>query len=484
MLLGTAYLVSGVFQNSLWFDEAYTVGLISNDFFEMIKLATYDVHPHLYYILLKLFTLVFGSSFIAIRLFSVLGSVLCASLGFTHIRRDFGERMGYTFTLVYFLCGSTLRYSLQMRMYTWAAYFVGLTALYAYRLYKGENSQKNQIIFCVFSILSAYTHHFALFVVCAINIALLISTIRRKEPLNNWLKLAIIQVVAYIPGAIVFLVQVLIGGASWIRVIWPDVVFNIVSYHIFGDELYAVLEKEGLYKGVGMVFLGLFVLFLLVMWKRRKEPKKYDSESENTRIGANLALVIFGATVLFSLIISLMRDIYYIRYTYTMHLLLVFAIAYVISGSVQLWKRVLAIVIMALFLIYPAYVIFSTHYDETNNAVVNEISPDIKENDVFMFDSSACYVVSAYHTSNTSYYLHNAPWPADAMRAFGKDARIVSDMDEIDFDSIDGKIYLIGKGEPYEYLTSAEDYVLTSEKSIYMKYHDYYFDISVFERVK
>ena len=53
LFAGAAYLISGCFSNSLWFDESFTVGLMNHtSLFEMIKWSSYDVHPHLYYIIL------------------------------------------------------------------------------------------------------------------------------------------------------------------------------------------------------------------------------------------------------------------------------------------------------------------------------------------------------------------------------------------------------------------------------------------------
>jgi uncharacterized membrane protein len=76
ILVSGAIYLGGCFQNSLWFDDAYTVGLMNQNFLGVIKWATFDVHPHLYYVMLKLFTLVFGNTLPVMRIFSVIGAVL------------------------------------------------------------------------------------------------------------------------------------------------------------------------------------------------------------------------------------------------------------------------------------------------------------------------------------------------------------------------------------------------------------------------
>ena len=182
LVLGTAFLASGAFTPVLWFDESYTVGLMNHDFWDMCVIASYDVHPHLYYILLKLVTMVTGNSIVVMRLFSVLGGALIGLLGYTHIRRDFGARVGFWFSFFTFAMPVMFKYALQIRMYTWAALFITLTAIYAWRAaYQPERWKKNWILFAVFSLASAYTHYFGLFSVIVINLFLLAYTLKNRQ---------------------------------------------------------------------------------------------------------------------------------------------------------------------------------------------------------------------------------------------------------------------------------------------------------------
>ena len=43
--------VCGIFTNSMWADEVFTVELLSHPFKEIIKIAILDVHPPLYYLI-------------------------------------------------------------------------------------------------------------------------------------------------------------------------------------------------------------------------------------------------------------------------------------------------------------------------------------------------------------------------------------------------------------------------------------------------
>ena len=205
LVIGTAIFTLFAFNKNIWFDEAYTIGLVRHGVADIFKLHIYDVHPFLYYFLLKIFTFVFGSSLLSMRLFSVIGAVMLSLLGLTHIRRDFGEKVGFWFSFFSVFCASTLYYAEQIRMYSWATFFVALAGIYAYRLGKNDGI-KNSALFVLFSVCAAYTHYFALFAVAAVNIVLLVHKIRQKQ-LFRWFATAASQIILYIPGALIFLKQ-------------------------------------------------------------------------------------------------------------------------------------------------------------------------------------------------------------------------------------------------------------------------------------
>ena len=67
-----------------------------------------------------------------------------------------------------------------IRMYSWSALFVSLSAIYAYRVYS-QNKVSLYVYFVIFSLLAAYSHYFATFTIVLINIILLINQIKNRE---------------------------------------------------------------------------------------------------------------------------------------------------------------------------------------------------------------------------------------------------------------------------------------------------------------
>ena len=104
IILGTIFILIPAIHSNIWFDESYSVSIANKSFIDIWKITGNDVHPALYYWMLHIIYLIFGTNIIIYRLFSALGIILLGIIGYTHIRKDFGEKTGIIFSyLSYFL---------------------------------------------------------------------------------------------------------------------------------------------------------------------------------------------------------------------------------------------------------------------------------------------------------------------------------------------------------------------------------------------
>lgn len=71
LLLGTSLRLYQLTERSVWFDEAFSWRLIQFPWSEIVTRTAADVHPPLYYLVLKTWSLVFGDSVLALRSFSM-----------------------------------------------------------------------------------------------------------------------------------------------------------------------------------------------------------------------------------------------------------------------------------------------------------------------------------------------------------------------------------------------------------------------------
>jgi uncharacterized membrane protein len=82
VIVGISLRISDIETRDYWYDEAFTGVTVRQPFAEMMRIVIADVHPPLYYWLLKGWSLVAGTSPIALRLFSVTFGVAMIVLAF------------------------------------------------------------------------------------------------------------------------------------------------------------------------------------------------------------------------------------------------------------------------------------------------------------------------------------------------------------------------------------------------------------------
>ncbi len=472
LFAGAVIFLAGCFQNSLWYDEAFTVGMMSYEGFEGLKWAIFDVHPHLYYFLLRLFTFVFGKSLVAMRIFSAIGGILFVSLGFTHIRKDFGKEVGFWFSFCSIFSASTLFYSVEIRMYTWAAYFVALAAIYAFRMYNCPEKRSCRILFLIFSLASAYTHYFGLFTVAIINVLLLYHTKKEKRNIKQWLQNAAVQIGCYLPCGVMLVVQIYHGSAGWITVNFPDVVLDFVSYHLLGDTLLKVAGDSKIkYIVIGVLCYALYILAGIYLWKASMPQKQ-----KNALI--NAAKVYYGV-VFFSLSLSLFKPVYHIRYTVVFCGFLFFMMALLMSSlKGRMAKISMALALIAVFVL-QSWGIYKTRYDQSANYVREYANEHFQKEDDILFDGVDGFVISVQCPENDTYFYNSGGWLVqENYRTFGENTHIVDELKDTKYSN---RVWTLGRGDCYKYLIS-QGYIETQSTQISTVYHNYKFNLVLLER--
>ncbi len=157
ILAMTIYICRNI---TLDWDEAYSVQMITKySFLEMFRVTAEDIHPPLYYILLRLFSMVFGTGVFALKLLSVLFTGLVMLLSITKIRKNWGGAAAFLFNLVVGLGPQFNFYSVNIRMYSLSLFFVMWCALLAYDIIQGKG-KCSWVLFVLSALGGAYTHYF------------------------------------------------------------------------------------------------------------------------------------------------------------------------------------------------------------------------------------------------------------------------------------------------------------------------------------
>lgn len=115
---------------SMWFDEAYTAKVAQQSIPALIHSSVIDVHPPLYYLLLKGWSALFGQSDFALRSLSMVAGALAGGVTLLLIRRLFGGKVMLGALPFIVFAPFLLRYDIEARMYALAS-LIGVVATYA-----------------------------------------------------------------------------------------------------------------------------------------------------------------------------------------------------------------------------------------------------------------------------------------------------------------------------------------------------------------
>ena len=226
-----------IFNDSIWLDEAFSLSMISQGFIDIIKNTAIDVHPPLYYIILKSFT--WGINFFlkdniiwASKCFSMLPILLLIIISYKDISKIFGKRTAFLFNIFILGMPQIIKYAIEIRMYSLGLLFVTLFYI-SYIKWDKENTNKNLCKMTIYSAMSAYTHYFAGVSVGCIYIIVLIELLIKKDyrRLKNIIYSLVFLFVSYLPWLVVLGKQIFVVKESyWIENITSDTIKEFLKY--------------------------------------------------------------------------------------------------------------------------------------------------------------------------------------------------------------------------------------------------------------
>lgn len=265
--------------DALWFDEAYSVGMAAHSFEEIWTIGAADVHPVLYYWMLHCVYLVLGQNIVAYRLVSVIGAMTLAMLGYTHVRKDFGSKVGMLFSALVFLVPWSMHVAFQIRMYAWLMVAVMVAAIYGWRLTarlfrsgRGESAPLPLswwALLALASVVAAYLHYYGAIAAFCIQLMVLVAVVcqpqGRKRNLALWLLFAVAAVVSYAPWLLVAASQaVTVSGGFWIAFNYPGAFAELALFPFNAPEVTDFPSVMPFSSEVNGLFAALALLIILI----------------------------------------------------------------------------------------------------------------------------------------------------------------------------------------------------------------------------
>ena len=291
LIIGAAFLLTDAFHGNIWFDESYSVAIAAHSFGDIWYIGSGDVHPVLFYWALHILYLVFGQNVLVYRLFTVAGAVALATLGFTHVRRDFGWKVGLLFSFFALFTPYISIMAVEVRMYSWATFTVTACFIYAWRIIReihggGRVRCHWWALFFLASLASAYLHYFGVLSAFMVNVILLGylagHAVRARRPradrdrdrrvarvsLAAFAVSAVAQVALYLPWLAVLASQMgVVSQTYWANIVFPTTFIELATYPIMTSPIsFAVRGNYGLGWEIALYALwGIAVVLVAVL---------------------------------------------------------------------------------------------------------------------------------------------------------------------------------------------------------------------------
>jgi uncharacterized membrane protein len=147
----------------LWYDEVFSLRVVELDYGNMWQLIKSDVHPPLYYLLVKILTWPFNYSPESVRLVSLLAHLAAIGIFYQLTRKLTNKRVGYLATSIFALNPFFIGYATEARMYSLLTLLVILAAYYLIKDLQSTSQvgfTKNTLFFGIFLALAYLTHYF------------------------------------------------------------------------------------------------------------------------------------------------------------------------------------------------------------------------------------------------------------------------------------------------------------------------------------
>lgn len=477
IVIGIIFVSLGAFHSNLWFDESYSVGLARHTFGEIWSIGGHDVHPILYYWMLRIVYLMTGGTIMAYRIFSVIPIAIMIILGYTHIRKDFGEKTGFIFSFLSAFLPEMAQYAIEIRMYSWAILAVTILALYAYRLTKEDNT-KNWIIFGLSSLASIYLHYYGLMAAGLINVFLLIYLIvkRRKKGIIFIISFGILQGLAYLPWLVNFATQLSnVSSGYWIGFSFPKTPMELLSSQLAG------YVKTSDYTGLLVPTVLALELYAYMIYKTYKYAKaKEDLNS------FKWSVIVYFAVILAAIIITaLMKtSILYYRYLFVITGLYIFAVSFILGKEENKIEIVAILSVIAILGVYNNIVMMKDNYDYSNQEPIKYLNENVKEGDTIVYADFGGGSVVAVQFADDQVYFYNADnWGVEeAYKAFGPNYEVKVTKDFID--NCSNRVWFVDNiyNSVADEIFEGKGYNKVSEKDFSTKYHDYSYKIVLLEK--
>jgi hypothetical protein len=298
-------VVGGLFfyfytRSDMWLDEALSVNIARVPFSDLVDALKHDGAPPLYYVLLHLWTGVFGTSDEAVRALSgvcMLGAVVATWFA---ARRIGGTALAWIAAVVMLSNPYAIRYATEARMYALIVLLVACGVLAFQRMVESPTAGR-AAVFGLIIALALYTQYWS-FYLLAVVVVLLVWMVWRdvhRTAARRMLIAAGIALVTFLPWAPTFLYQAKHTGTPWGTPILPSIPFAYTLRDFAGGASGTQADRQEGW----LLFFVLLPMLLLGIFARGEDSRHIEIDVRTQKRARGLAFV-GGAGLVVALTLS------------------------------------------------------------------------------------------------------------------------------------------------------------------------------------
>ena len=226
LLVFATLIVLTITRFGTWIDESATLALVGrHDYGDILRLMDLDVHPPLWYLLLKPWLQLFGSTVVVARTQSAVFMLIAAGIWYHFVKTRFSRPVALLALALMVTNPTILHYAIEGRMYAMGVMLVGLSCLALTSTW-----HRHWIAYWLVCVVMLYTHYFLGLVIAGQFVYLFL---RRKEEGKLSLMWIAILGIAIIAAFVPWLPHAThstkaVQGGFWIPPVQPSTVTNYV----------------------------------------------------------------------------------------------------------------------------------------------------------------------------------------------------------------------------------------------------------------
>lgn len=277
LVIAAALRVYQIDAESAWLDETFSIGIARDGIDAILYETSRDVHPPLYYFLLRGWVLLTGGAVWTARLLSVIFSLGVIAATFGVGRRLVGETAALVAAVLLTVSVFQIEFAQEARMYALLTLLATISTWSFIRLFDAPD-RRWFALYVVATALMTYTQVYSVFIIAAQGLSVIGDVIwtrgASRNVLARWIGAQFLAFVAFLPWLPTFTWQVShVQKSFWIPAPVSDGWFEALRTYTASDPLLYLMIGVGLIGIVSLVLrrddtppLARPPLFFLVPW--------------------------------------------------------------------------------------------------------------------------------------------------------------------------------------------------------------------------